>query len=66
MGHVWVSWHFGDAMWIFLIMVPLWLKLVIFGVSGERVGVNGKRVAEAYFRRFVCEMFIYLIKIHIL
>ena len=31
----WVSMHFGHAMWIFLIMVTLWLKLVIFGVSGH-------------------------------
>ena len=30
-----VSGHFGHALWIFLIMVPLWLKLVIFGVSGH-------------------------------
>ena len=35
--------HFGRALWIFLIMVTLWLKLVIhvFGVSGhylENVG----------------------------
>ena len=27
-----VSRHFGCALWIFLIMVTLWLKLVIFGV----------------------------------
>ena len=33
MGQIWVSWQFGGALWIFLIMVPLWLKLVIFGVS---------------------------------
>ena len=33
MGQIWVSWHFGGARWIFLIMVSLWLKLVIFGVS---------------------------------
>ena len=32
-----VSRHFGRALWIFLIMVTLWLKLVIhvFGVSGH-------------------------------
>ena len=30
-----VSKHFGRALWIFLIMVTLWLKLVIFGVSGH-------------------------------
>ena len=30
-----VSRHFGLALWIFLIMVTLWLKLVIFGVSGH-------------------------------
>ena len=30
-----VSRHFGHALWIFLIMVTLRLKLVIFGVSGH-------------------------------
>ena len=30
-----VSRHFGRALWIFLLMVTLWLKLVIFGVSGH-------------------------------
>ena len=31
----WVSGHIGHALWIFLNMVPLWLKLVIFVVSGH-------------------------------
>ena len=30
-----VSRHFGHALWIFIIIVTLWLKLVIFGVSGH-------------------------------
>ena len=30
-----VSGHFGHALWIFLNMAPLWLKLVIFGVLGH-------------------------------
>ena len=32
-GQIWVSRHFGGALWIFFIMVPLWLRLVIFGLS---------------------------------
>ena len=59
-----VSKHFGPALWIFLIMVTLWLKLVIFGVfwalSGERVGVNVEGRAEAYFRRFTSSYHIIL------
>ena len=50
MGQIWVSGHFGRALCIFLIMVPLWLKLIIFGVSGECVGVNVEEGAEAYLR----------------
>ena len=30
-----VSGHFGRAMWILLIMMALWLKIVIFGFSGH-------------------------------
>ena len=51
-----VSRHFGRALWIFLIMVTLWLKLVIFGVAGhyleKSMGINVEGRAEAYFRRF--------------
>ena len=38
-----VSRHFGRAPWIFLIMVILWLKLVIFGVSGHYLEKCGSK-----------------------
>ena len=45
-----VSRHFGRVLWIFLIMATLWLKLVIFGVSGhylenvwEKMSIGGRR-----------------------
>ena len=52
-----VSRHFGRALWIFLIMVIIFLADIghIWGfwvLSVERVGVNVKGRAEAYFRRF--------------
>ena len=51
-----VSGHFGHPLWIFLIMVPLRLKLVIWGfwaLSRERVGVNVEGgLGVAYLQRF--------------
>ena len=35
---LWVSGHFGHFLWIFLNMVPLWLKMVIFGASEHYLG----------------------------
>ena len=53
-----VSRHFGRALWIFLIMVTLWLKLVTFGVSGhylenvwEKMSRGGRRHISNALRR---------------
>ena len=48
-----VSGQFGQALWIFLIMMPLWLKLLIFGVSGHYLENSVGKCrggAEAYFQ----------------
>ena len=45
-----VSRHFGRALWIFLIIVTLWLKLVIFGVSGHYLENMWKSVSRGGWR----------------
>ena len=52
MGQIWVSWHFGGALNFPHYGASLTETGHIWGflaLSGERVGVNGKGVAEAYF-----------------
>ena len=66
-----VSRHFGHALWSFLIMMTIWLKLVIFEISGhylenvwELMSRGGRRHISDALRRVLPSSINHISKLH--